>query len=86
MNSYLTQQLLARFKADSITSYEQIQSLWSGYGELVRVGMSGSEVKSVIVKHIQLPESELHPKGWNTALSHQRKLKSYQVEVNWYSS
>jgi len=58
-----------------------IQSLWGGYGELVRFVF---ENKSVIVKHIKLPKPEHHPKGWNTNLSHNRKLHSYQVEVNWY--
>lgn len=39
---------------------------------------------SVIVKHVQLPKPSAHPKGWNTDLSHLRKLHSYQVEVSWY--
>ncbi|MGA1115840.1 MAG: phosphotransferase, partial [Opitutales bacterium] len=33
-----------------------------------------------------IPEVGDHPRGWNTDLSHQRKLKSYQVETNWYES
>ncbi len=37
------------------------------------------------VKHVVLPEQAKHPKGWNTDISHQRKLKSYQVEINWYT-
>lgn len=58
-----------------------IQTLWSGYGELVRLYF---EKRSIIVKHVTLPKSSKHPRGWNTNLSHQRKLHSYQVEVNWY--
>jgi len=35
---------------------------------------------------VQLPKSAKHPRGWNTDRSHQRKLHSYQVEVNWYQN
>jgi thiamine kinase-like enzyme len=58
-----------------------LQSLWGGYGELVRLFVDDT---SIVVKQIQLPKPELHPRGWNTDLSHQRKLKSYQVELAWY--
>ncbi|TAJ12793.1 DUF1679 domain-containing protein [Marinilabiliaceae bacterium JC017] len=63
-----------------------IQNLWSGYGKIVRYGLKGANRKSVVVKHVRLPEQEKHshPRGWNTNLSHQRKLKSYQVEMAWY--
>ena len=66
-----------------------IQSLWGGYGELVRLVFSqenSAELKSVIVKHVALPDQAEHPKGWNTKLSHQRKVHSYQVETAWYQS
>lgn len=65
----------------SLKNVEQIQGLWGGYGELSRLTFENS---SVIIKHIKLPETSKHPYGWNTNISHQRKLKSYQVEVNWY--
>lgn len=60
---------------------EGIQSLWSGYGELVRLVFTNS---SVIVKHVKLPQKSEHPRGWNTNLSHQRKVNSYKIETNWY--
>lgn len=66
-----------------------IQRLWGGYGELVRLVFSqenSAELKSVIVKHVALPDKAEHPKGWNTKLSHQRKVHSYQVETVWYQS
>ncbi len=72
------------FQGCSITSTEQIQSLWSGYGELLRIHLKGAPYTSVILKHIKLPQRSEHPRGWNSSLSHQRKLKSYQVECYWY--
>ena len=46
--------------------------------------LSGSQVKSLIVKTVQAPTESHHPRGWNSDRSHQRKLKSYQVESHWY--
>ncbi len=63
---------------------EKIQDLWSGYGRIVRYGLKGSSMKSVVVKHVCLPEKDKHPRGWNTDISHQRKIRSYQVESVWY--
>lgn len=70
--------------ADEIVQREDIQSLWSGYGKIIRYRLKGSERKSVVVKHVKLPDAAHHPRGWNTDLSHQRKIKSYQVESAWY--
>lgn len=70
--------------ASELSSKEVIQDLWSGYGQIVRYGLEGSQQKSVVVKHVRWPDEGNHPRGWNTDLSHQRKLKSYEVEVNWY--
>lgn len=68
----------------SLFEIEQIQSLWSGYGKIVRLGLVDSVHKTVVVKHIQFKKAEDHPRGWNTDLSHERKLKSYEVESEWY--
>jgi len=70
--------------ANSVTTTELIQSLWSGYGEIVRVGLSGSQLKSIVLKYIVFPTESNHPRGWNTDFSHERKLKSYDVEMCWY--
>ncbi|MGR9053668.1 MAG: phosphotransferase, partial [Gammaproteobacteria bacterium] len=59
--------------------------LWSGYGSIVRYVLQGGSVDSVIVKHIRLAPQGRHPRGWNTDMSHRRKLHSYQVETAWYS-
>ena len=65
----------------SFKKCEIIQPLWSGYGQLVRIHFTQG---TVIIKHVQLPKSQQHPRGWNSDRSHQRKLRSYQVETAWY--
>ena len=72
--------------ASGLVEREVIQSLWSGYGQILRVELTGSEMNSVIVKHVQPPTAAHHPRGWNTDIGHQRKLKSYQVELHWYET
>lgn len=84
MDSHLRNILLKATGADDLYKVETIQSLWSGYGSLGRFGLIGAEFNSVVVKHVQLPQRSEHPRGWNTDLSHQRKLRSYQVETEWY--
>ena len=71
--------------AESLFDMGVVQSLWSGYGNIVRIGLKGANYPSVIIKHVK-PDNGNHPRGWNTDLSHERKLKSYQVETNWYQS
>ncbi len=62
-----------------------MQTLWSGYGEIVRYQLEGDFCpRTVIVKSVAPPVDSFHPKGWNTQDSHRRKLISYQVEANWY--
>ncbi|MFL0810103.1 MAG: ecdysteroid 22-kinase family protein [Agarilytica sp.] len=68
--------------ASAIKSIKQIQELWSSYGEILRVRFSDSA--PLVVKRIQWPESIHHPRGWGTDFSHQRKVKSYDVEINFY--
>lgn len=86
MNAYFQSVILNAAQAKNLFEIEIIQSLWSGYGQIIRYGLeqSQSSHKSVVVKHIQLPTQNKHPRGWNTNLSHQRKLKSYRVETCWY--
>lgn len=63
-----------------------IQTLWSGYGEIVRLHLEGCERPSVVVKHVKFPEDVDHLGGWNTDRSHNRKVRSYQVETHWYQN
>ncbi len=63
---------------------DQIQELWSGYGAIYRIGLNGQNTGSVVVKSVAPPRRTQHPRGWNSNLSHQRKLRSYAVEQSWY--
>lgn len=60
------------------TREERVQSLWSGYGEIVRVRLEGlSDTATVVVKWV-------HPPARANDVSHQRKSRSYTVEATWY--
>lgn len=66
--------------ADRAVKVGVVQRLWRGYGEIVRYGLSGGAYRSVIVKHVRLPDA----RGADQSLSHRRKVRSYQVETAWY--
>ncbi|TWU00873.1 oxidoreductase family protein [Stieleria varia] len=71
--------------AKAVDSAELVQTLWSGYGQIVRVGLVDAPVPSVIVKHVSPPSHAAgHPRGWDTDISHCRKMRSYEVERAWY--
>lgn len=84
MNDLFKSTILDCTGASSFIEKELVQDLWSGYGEILRLALEDSPIKSVVVKHVKAPENDRHPRGWNTDLGHQRKLKSYQVETAWY--
>ncbi|MDZ8118490.1 oxidoreductase family protein [Pontiella agarivorans] len=99
MNQHFTAITLKATGASALTESEVIQNLWSGYGKIVRVGLEytmegrppcrpgtvqSPSLQSVIVKHVQWPTRQHHPRGWNTGNSHERKVKSYQVETAFY--
>ncbi len=68
--------ILERTGASAIAGRESVQSLWSGYGEIVRVWLEDGAVPSVIVKHVT--------PGAGSGRSHERKLRSYDVERAFY--
>jgi hypothetical protein len=84
--SIISKELLKQFNAKEFEVVETIQALWSGYGKITRINLTGGRVNSVIAKNICFPTANNHPKGWNTNYSHQRKVKSYEVEAKWYKS
>lgn len=70
--------------AEAIIRIDTVQTLWSGYGQIVRCRLAGGAVPSVIVKRVRWPEERNHPRGWASDRSHARKLRSYEVETAWY--
>jgi hypothetical protein len=85
MREEIVQQIKKKLGLSYIRQKEVIQDLWSGYGSISRWQVSGGELDSLIVKLIQFPQEVKHPRGWNTPRSHLRKIRSYQVEINWYT-
>ncbi|GAB1855301.1 DUF1679 domain-containing protein [Flavobacteriaceae bacterium MHTCC 0001] len=84
MNNHFKSIILQKTGASALIEKEIIQELWSGYGKIIRVDLENTDLESVVVKHVQLPRKNNHPRGWNTDIGHQRKLKSYNVEITWY--
>ena len=76
--------------AESVELGEVIQSLWSGYGVIQRADLYGVERRSVgdsvpvVIKHIDISHARANPRGWASDISHQRKVRSYQVEKTFY--
>ena len=77
-------------EADKVIEGEIIQSLWSGYGVIQRADLCGMQSPSgdtdvpVVIKHIDLSQVRENRRGWGSDLSHQRKIRSYQVEKSFY--
>lgn len=69
--------------ANSIIDQEVMQDLWSGYGKILCMRIAGCSTGSVVVKYIQSEGARQHPRGLNTDIRHQRKLRSYDVETEW---
>ena len=84
MHDAIARTVLAATGASAITDKTVLQALWSGYGEILRLTLADGAYPSVILKHIKLPTLTNHPRGWNTGLSHRRKIRSYQVEARFY--
>ncbi|XP_033837599.1 uncharacterized protein pkdc [Periophthalmus magnuspinnatus] len=82
MNAEYRELILKSCAATSLRVGAKIQTLWSGYGEIVRVHLEGCERPSVVVKHVQFPAET----DQSTDLSHIRKVRSYQVETHWYQN
>lgn len=71
--------VLAATGAKGLSQIETVQTLWKGYGQILRLHLEGAPVGSVILKQIA-PPADTAAKS----LSHQRKVRSYQIERAWY--
>jgi aminoglycoside phosphotransferase len=71
---------------------ETVQSLWSGYGEIARyayeplrnINTRSNAPSSFIGKVVNVDQHGQQPRGWQSDISHQRKLSSYQNESVFY--
>lgn len=84
LSTNFQQLICAAIGANKIQKQEDIQTLWSGYGVISRYMLNSDPDNTVVIKHIRFPDAAKHPRGWDTQLSHQRKVKSYEVEFTWY--
>ena len=67
--------------ARSVRVESRVQTLWEGYGEILRVRLEGSSSPSAVVKWVRPPSAPSHQAALR---SHMRKLRSYDVELAWY--
>ncbi len=72
----LEQVILRLTGARELHKLADIQTLWSGYGMISRYQLVGTDRHRVVVKQIALHQPSQHPRGWNSDLSHQRKVQS----------
>ncbi|MEP4890037.1 MAG: phosphotransferase [Aliiglaciecola sp.] len=75
--------LKAYFQDPKVHKVESIQTLWSGYGEIARYFVPAKQ-QYFVVKVVDPNTHSEHPRGWNTSISHSRKLDSYQNEQAFY--
>lgn len=55
VDDYLLSVISAATGAETVIRQEMIQQLWSGYGEIVRYDLQGSDSDSVVVKWVSPP-------------------------------
>ncbi len=78
-------ELIAVLDCDAIEISQEVQSLWSGYGKILRARVINGKTPSIIIKFCSAPKTFTHPRGWNTNVSQARKMRSYQIEKHWYT-
>lgn len=61
-----------------------IQSLWNNQGQILRLNSDAPDHPVSVLKAITPNRDANHPRGWDTSASYERKVRSYQVEQNWY--
>lgn len=81
----LIQTVLEATRARSVTLGARIQSLWSGYGEIRRVELEGGPFPSAVVKYVTPPAKASESRDPAALRSHERKLRSYEVEMAFYA-
>lgn len=70
--------------ATSIDDYDHVQPLWGGYGEVLRVEVTGAPVDTLIVKRVAPPGGTRGKKKSKEA--HARTLATYDNELLFYEN
>jgi aminoglycoside phosphotransferase (APT) family kinase protein len=68
-------------RARSIRIQGRMQTLWEGYGEVLRVRLEGPSYGTAVLKWVRPPGAPSHQAALR---SHMRKLRSYDVELTFY--
>ncbi len=76
------------FSDFNVNKIEQVQDLWSGYGEISRfkIARDKHSCHYCILKYINFTKQKQHPRGWQSDFSHNRKLQSYINEQLFYQN
>ena len=70
MQDHVRTRILKLTEAKAIGKVQLIQPLWNNYGTLSRIYLEGNPAfSSVIVKHIQIPDTASHPRGFASDFS-----------------
>jgi hypothetical protein len=83
MYDEVTQTVCQTFDDEKAQLVEKVQRLWSDYGAILRYRLP-SQARTIIVKVIDPPRDVVHPRGWVSDFSAQRKMRSYEVERYFY--
>lgn len=83
LSSVQMNQICKSLQARQVEIVESIQTLWSGYGHILRLETDNLNLPTVILKFVDLSGKSAQN---SHSISHKRKLKSYKVETDWYQS
>lgn len=82
MNKNFEKIILKSTKSKDISTTEDIQNLWEGYGKIIRYNLKYSSVKSIIAKNICIPKQS----NLNNSEKLKMKIKSYKIEIEFYNN
>ena len=81
--SCLEERVRAALGAERVVFGRKLQTLWDGYGEIRRAAIYACETTSAVVKHVK--PKNAHAAQAAALRSHRRKLRSYDVEKEFYA-